>query len=168
MTLDALAERCGEDLTTIERYVDIGVIPNSDCRLADAERVRLVQLLRRRGIDAEAISGALARQLDPFDRYLAQLYPGGDYPSVTLEDAASQAGVNLELAKRVRGAGGLGVVGELLTEADVASMRTISLAMATGFARAWLSRPVVHARGRQKGIDGRPQVIDRRAPLGDA
>ena len=69
-------------------------------------------------------------QLDLFDRYVAQLYPDGDFPSMTLEDAAAAAGVDAGLAQRVREAGGLGGPKDLLTHADVEMLGAIAIAVA--------------------------------------
>src|SRR5439155_1940995 len=106
--LTELAARSGEDVSTLRELIDLGILVEADdFGPADVERVRLVGLLRRRGVEPEAISAALDRRLDIFDRYLGQLYPDDDYPSVTLKDAAARAGVDLGLARRVQEAGGL-------------------------------------------------------------
>ena len=134
MTLEELAGRTGEDVSTLQAYTRLGILRGcNDFSEADVERLRLVQLLRRRGIEPEAVGSALASQLDLFDRYLAQLYPDGEYPSITLDDAARRTGIDLDFANRVREAGGLGGPLDQLTEADVEAMRVIALAMTAGF-----------------------------------
>lgn len=134
MKLDELAERTGEGIDTLARYIALGVLPEADAfTLADVERVRLVQLLRRRGIELEAIGDAQRSQLDLFDGYLAQVYPDADYPSVTLDDAVERTGIDIEFAQRVRDAGGLGGPGERLSEGDIEAMRALALALSVGF-----------------------------------
>jgi DNA-binding transcriptional MerR regulator len=76
MTLTELAERTGEDAATLHRFIELGVLADRDeYTPADVERIGLVQLLRRRGIEPQAVGVALQRQLDVFDRYLAQICP---------------------------------------------------------------------------------------------
>jgi class 3 adenylate cyclase/YHS domain-containing protein len=133
MTLTELAERTGEDAATLHRFIELGVLADRDeYTPADVERIGLVQLLRRRGIEPQAVGVALQRQLDVFDRYLAQIYPDEDYSSLTLDEAALQTGVDLGFAQRVRDAGGLGTPSELLTAADLDAMRALALATSAG------------------------------------
>ncbi|MEO7557062.1 MAG: adenylate/guanylate cyclase domain-containing protein [Acidimicrobiales bacterium] len=134
LSLDELAERTGEDLATLRGYIGIGLLAaESSYSSAEVERVRLVQLLSRRGVDPAAVAAAFGTQLDLFDRYLAQVYPDGDFPSVTLEDAAQRTGVAADVVKRVWDAAGLGRPGERLTAADVEAIRTLARAIAIGF-----------------------------------
>lgn len=134
MTLDELAVRVGEDLATLAQYIDSGLVPSTESyTAADVERIRLIQLLSRRGIDIQAITRALRGQLDLFDRYLAQLFPDGDYPAITLEEAAQRAGVDVTLLGRIWSAAGFGGPSELLTEADVTAAHSLTTALAAGF-----------------------------------
>ncbi len=132
-SLEELAGLTGEDPAALRGYIAMGLLPADIMySAADVERVRLVQLLARRGIDPDAVAAALRAQLDLFDRYLAQLYPNGDFPTVTLEDAAERTGVEVGVAQRVWGAAGLSRPGELLTEADVEATRSLALAIDIG------------------------------------
>lgn len=134
MTLDDLAARTGEDVGALEHFVTLGLLDESQNFTAiDVERVRLVQLLLRRGIKLDAIAEALRGQPELFDRYLAQVYPDGDYPSITVQEAAKRAGVDVGLAHRVRDAAGLGGPSELLTDHDVGNLSALSIAVSTGF-----------------------------------
>ena len=134
MTLDELAERTGEDVAALRHYVDLGLLVDThDYTPADVERVRLVQILVRRGIKLDAIADALRGQSDLFDRYLAQLYPDGDYPSITIREAAERTGADVGLAERVWEAAGLGGPSELLTESDVAAAQSLTIAASLGF-----------------------------------
>ena len=109
MTIDELAERTGAEIAGLRQYIELGLLADtSDFSLADAERVRLVQSLLRRGIKLEVIAQALGEQPDLFDRYLAQLYPDGQYPSITIREAAERAGADVGLAD-VWGERGAGV-----------------------------------------------------------
>src|SRR3977135_1515275 len=113
--LEELAARTGEERATSERYIELGVLhARDDFSPADAERIRLVQLLRRRGIKLDVLAQALREQTDLFDRYLGQMYPDGDYPSITIQEAADRTGADVTLAERVWAAAGLGGPSELL------------------------------------------------------
>ena len=134
MNLTELAEVTAEDTGRLREYIDLGVLDDSDeFTIADAERVRLVQVLRRRGIDPAGVGAALQRQVDAFRRYLAQLYPDGEYPTITLEEAAERTGIDLGLLHRVREAGGLGGPHDRLTRADVDAMAAINIGRNAGF-----------------------------------
>lgn len=134
LSLDDLVERTGEDRAALQGFIDMGLLAAyRHYSPADVERVRLVQLLSRRGIEPAAAAAALQIQLDLFERYLAQLYPDGDFPTITLEDAAQRTGVDLSVAQRVWEAAGLGRPGERLTAADVDATRSLALAIDIGF-----------------------------------
>lgn len=134
LTLAELAELTGEDAATLATYADLGILADEpQYTTSDVERIRLVQVLCRRGIDPAAVGAALARQLDAFERYLAQLYPDNDYPSITLAEAAARTGIDVALLHRVRDAGGLGGPADRLTEADVEAMRAITVGISAGF-----------------------------------
>jgi adenylate cyclase len=140
VTLDELAARTDETVESLRRLVDVGVLASAgaDFDAVDVERVRLVQVLRRHGIGPDAVGAALAREADLFVRYLDQVYADGDFPSITLAEAAAQAGVPADVAQRVRDAGGLGAAAELLTGADVEAMRSFGVALGAGFPEAAL------------------------------
>ena len=134
MTIDELAERTGAEPDGLRRYIELGLLADAhDFSPADAERVRLVQSLLRRGIKIEVIAQALVEQPDLFDRYLAQLYPDGQYPSITIREAAERTGADVGLAERVWEAAGLGGPSELLTESDVVAAQSLTVAAALGF-----------------------------------
>lgn len=162
----------------LSELVGLGVLPDrreGGYGPEDVERVRLVQLLRRRGIAPAAVGAALVSRRDVFQRYFAQLYPDGDFPSITLEDAAARAGVDLDFARRIRRAGGLGGPGDLLAASDVEALRSMALAISAGFpeqallqlvrvygdalgrvgdAEARLFHFHVHQRLRREGLEG--------------
>ncbi len=134
MTLTELAARSGEDVSMLRELIDLGILVEADdFAQADVERVRLVALLRRQGVELRAIGATLRRRFDLFERAVAQMYPDDDYPSVTIEDASTRTGVDLHFAQRLRAAGGLGTPHELLSEADVDAMRAIAVALTVGF-----------------------------------
>jgi adenylate cyclase len=134
MTIDELAERTGAEPDAVRRYIELGLLADSDdFPPADAERVRLVQSLLRRGIKTDVIARALVEHPDLFDRYLAQLYPDGQYPSITIREAAERTGADVGLAERVWEAAGLGGPSELLTESDVVAAQSLTVAAALGF-----------------------------------
>ena len=139
MTIDELAELVGEAVSTVREYIDLGILADTDSYgIPDAERVRLVQILRRRGIDPGSIAVALKRQLDIFQRYLAQLYPEGTFPSITLEEAAERSGIDVGFLRHIREAGGLGGQFDRLTDDDVRAMHAITIGTTAGFPEAAL------------------------------
>ena len=134
MTLTDLAARTGEDEASLRELIELGVLTRrAEFTAADIERVRLVQVLRRRGIEPKAVGAALQRELDAFDRYLAQLYPEGELPTITLADAATRTGIDVDLLHRVREAGALGSPNDLVDDADVDAMRAITVGLDAGF-----------------------------------
>jgi class 3 adenylate cyclase len=159
MRLGELGELTGEDPEALRHLIAMGVlVATGDYSLADVERVRLVQLLRRRGVEPEAVGAALNRHLDLFDRYLAQVYPGGDYPSISVDTAAERVGIDRDLAQRVREAGGLGGPNELLTSADVEALQAMAVAVGAGFpevALLQLVRVYADALGRVGDAEAR-------------
>ena len=139
MTLDDLATRTGETVETLRAYIQLGLLAEGgDYSVADLERLRLVQALRRRGIGPESIADVFARDRDLFDRYIAQLYPHGDHPAITFDDAVARTGIARDLALRVREAAGLGGDADLLSQQDVDSLKAIGVALDAGFPEAAL------------------------------
>lgn len=134
MDLTELAAVTAEDTARLREYVELGVLDDGEeFTAADAERVRLVQVLCRRGIDPAGVGAALQRQVDAFQRYLAQLYPDGEFPTITLEEAADRARIGLDLLHRIREASGLGGPNARLTSADVDAMAAINIGLSAGF-----------------------------------
>src|SRR5688572_23221202 len=103
MTLDELAARTGEDIQTL----------------------RLL-------IQRDAILDTWEHRSDLVERYFAQLFPDGDKPSITLDDALARTGIDRDLALRVREAAGLEGESDLLNEQDVESLRAIVVALNAG------------------------------------
>lgn len=146
---------------------------------ADVERVRLIQLLERRGNDLATIARCHADQPDLLDRFITMLFPDGQYPNLSLPEAARRAGVDQELAQRLWTAAGMAGPGELLTSDDVDAIRLLAVAADAGFpedallqmvrvysdslsrvaeAEARLFHFCVHERLRDEGLTGEALV----------
>jgi len=146
---------------------------------ADVERVRLIQLLERRGNDLATIARCHADQPDLLDRFITMLFPDGQYPNLSLPEAARRAGVDHELAQRLWTAAGMAGPGELLTSDDVDAIRLLAVAADAGFpedallqmvrvysdslsrvaeAEARLFHICVHERLRDEGLTGEALV----------
>lgn len=108
--------------------VDIGeeLVPRT------LEEVRLLQLLLRRGFDVPDIVAALRSQPGLFDQYVA-LAGGNETGLRTVEAAAAAHGLDPEFVRRIWEASGLADQGEVGTNEDVESMRSIDIALQAGF-----------------------------------
>lgn len=132
--LDELGRLTGEDTTTLQLFVEAGLLVRRGQPITDdVERIRLLQSLRRRGIDPLAVRDALARELGPLERNLAQLRPqrGGSW--FTMDEAAARIGVDVSLLERMWEAGGLGTRDELLSDDDVDAMAALRIGLRAGF-----------------------------------
>jgi class 3 adenylate cyclase len=103
----------------------------------DVERARLVQLCLRRGAGLDAIARALREgpihaQLE---RYLDTLFPGDGRPATSLEEAAAEVGLDVDLARRVVAAALHGREADAphLSAEDVQALRAATMAIQAGF-----------------------------------
>ncbi len=118
ITLEALARAAGEPLERVREWRAAGVLGEGEpFTLADLERVRLVALLRRRGITLDAIA-ARRGEIDLFLRRI-----GRRSSSVgTVREAAARIGLDPGLAEEAWTATGLPAA-DLLDERDVELLR---------------------------------------------
>jgi class 3 adenylate cyclase len=124
LSLEEMAHRLGESVDRLGEWRRLGLIgaPGEDTFThEDLERARVFQLLVRRGIGLSAIvrsleSGFLGRTLD---QYLDALFPGEGRPAVRLAEAARQAGMPLDVARRLSETVSGGKQSDILSEADV-------------------------------------------------
>lgn len=134
LDVDALAARTGEPVSTIRRYIAAGLLADSEeFEAIDVERVRLVQILGRRGIDPSDAIARLQAKPELFDRYIAQLHPDGDYPAISVDDVTTELGIDRALVARLWDAAGLSAAADLLTAADLEAVRGLSVAIDIGF-----------------------------------
>ncbi|HEY8216807.1 MAG TPA: adenylate/guanylate cyclase domain-containing protein [Acidimicrobiia bacterium] len=75
LSLEALAALTDEPVAELRRWQEIGLLPDGDTGLpsAVAERVRLIQFARRRGVTPDEVASVCAEQGDLLASYVAQL-----------------------------------------------------------------------------------------------
>ena len=132
--LERLAQLTGEPPDELGRWVAAGVLRAEDAIRADANAVafvRLVQLLRRRGFDFDAVARAANRQPELFARYRDQIVATtGDMR--TVDDAAQAQGVDCHTVRRLWEASGFADEGELVSAEDVRALHAITVAIQAG------------------------------------
>ena len=134
LSLTDLAARTGEPAAELRRWIELGLLAPGDDGYTprDIERVRLVQLLLRRGIDMEAVVNT--ERTAPFlDERLDMLFPHGVRARVTLEAAAEEAGLDPAMAARIWQVVNLGDENEELERRDVAIMQGLKAMIDAGF-----------------------------------
>jgi len=132
--LRRLAQLTGEPLDELQRWIDAGLLGANEADLAAANvvaQVRLVQLLRRRGFDVDAVIQAVRAQPELFARYRDQIAPAsGDLH--TLDEAARVHGLDRSLVRRIWETSGFGDQGEIGTEEDMRALSAIAVATRAG------------------------------------
>lgn len=133
LTLDELSARTGEPPDELRRWQSLGLLAASGELLPEAiERVQLIQLCVRRGLELEAI--AKAEQEEPFlERRIEQLFPRGVGPTYSLAEAAEMAGIDLDVARRFFKAGNLFHDGVGLEQEDVTALRGVKQVLDAGY-----------------------------------
>jgi adenylate cyclase len=134
LSLELVAERAAVDVTLVERCRALGLVGGQGAdgfTPADIERLRLIRLLLRRGIELEAIA-RVEREQGLVGRFLDLLFPSKNWPSLTVQEAAVAAGVDAELAAKVWGVAGFAEDGTLLSERDVEALRQFAVAVEAG------------------------------------
>jgi len=133
MDLTELCRITGEPIEELLRWQQLGLLPGGEGGEMDrnlAFQVRAIQFAQRRGIAPEQIAEALADQPD-----LLTFLQGGIHlptgPGRSLEEAAQEAGIDAELARRVRHAAGLDDQ-PILYDEDVDALRTFAVAGQAG------------------------------------
>ena len=145
-----LAARAAVEDADIQRWTELGLLDPTQGAFDGAAilRAKLLAFAARRGITAEAIADACTRDPGLLDRYVEIVgQPRGE--SLTLQDAAFEAGVSPELARRLRTAGGLPL--DDLDDDDLAALRAVRVALDVGFpedALLQLVRVMADALGR--------------------
>jgi adenylate cyclase len=134
LTLEQIALRTGEPAERLRHWRSLGLIGAQDSegfRPEDAERVRLVQMFLRRGIDLKTIVQAAEGGL--LDRYAGLLFPGGAGPTYSLAEGAEMVGVDIDLVQRLWELVKVWEVGDMADEDDVAMLRSYKVALEAGF-----------------------------------
>jgi class 3 adenylate cyclase/YHS domain-containing protein len=133
LSLEELSSRTGEPPGRLKDWRLRRLIGQSDAFTPeDVERIRLVQLLIRRGIALDAVETAQKEQ-NFIDHFLAFVFPQGVKPVSTLAAAAEAIGLDLHIAHRFWEAAGLGDQGDMAYEEDVAALETAKNVLDAGF-----------------------------------
>jgi adenylate cyclase len=125
-----LAELTGEPLGELERWWGAGLLRVDEAEPALLERLRIIQLLRRRGFDMDALAATARTEPGLFDRYVDLFAPKGDLHR--LEDAAAAHGLDRALVQRFTEAAGLADQGNLGDDEDVAALGALAAALRGG------------------------------------
>jgi class 3 adenylate cyclase/YHS domain-containing protein len=160
LTLPELARRVGEPPERLREWRSLRLIGREGCETydaADVERVRVIQLLLRRGITVETVARANDDET-LLDRHVALAFPAGVGTMMSLEAVAARLGVDLETLRRLCQASGLMEQGELLSEPDVNALAAMKTALDVGFpeeAVVQLARVYLDALGRVAEAESR-------------
>ena len=189
LTLPELGRQVDEPPERLREWRSLGLIGRQGGEAfgpEDVQRVRLVQLLLRRGITLATIARANEDEA-LLARYMTLAFPEGVGPGYSLDAAAARLGLDLETLRRFCQASGLSEQGELLYETDLRVLTAIKTAFEVGFpeealvqltrvyvdalgrvaeAEARLSHFYVHDRMRAQGMSGR-QLVDAERASGD-
>ncbi|MBI5287587.1 MAG: YHS domain-containing protein [Chloroflexi bacterium] len=135
LSIEDLAARAGESVGQLREWHALGLIGKKGANsfaLEDVEIARLIQLCLRRGISIDALSRIENEQGSFIRRYLETLYPPGFEPRYSLEEAAAEARVDIELTKRLWSVCGLHEPTDLLNSQDVAFFRSCKAMLEAG------------------------------------
>src|SRR5512147_913567 len=124
LTLPELARRVGEPPERLRQWTSLRLVGRDGREAYDAtdiERVRVIQLLVRRGIDLEAIVRANDEET-LLDRHVELAFPDGIGTMFALDVAATRLGLDVETLRNLCQASGLLEQGELLSEADLTAL----------------------------------------------
>jgi len=189
LTLPELARQVGEPPERLWEWRSLRLIGSEGSEAfgpEDVQRVRLVQLLLRRGITLATIAGVNEDEA-LLARYVTLAFPEAVGPAYSLDAAAARLGLDLETLRRFCQASTLSEHGELLYEADLRALTAIKTALDVGFpeealvqlarvyvdalgrvaeAEARLSHFYVHDRMKVQGMSGR-QLVDAERASGD-
>lgn len=134
LSLAAVAALTDESLAELRRWQALGLLAAGDDEMpsSTAQRVRLVQLARRRGIDPEDVARVCDERGDLLGTYVDQLMVGGGVEVLESDATADASGLTPAFLDRMALAAGLrdqpGVYGE-----DIAALQSIATALDFGF-----------------------------------
>src|SRR5512145_2828332 len=109
LTLPELAGQVGEPPERLREWRSLGFIGRQGSEAfgpEDVQRVRLVQLLLRHGVDLAAIARANEDEA-LLARYMTLAFPEGVGPAYSLDEAAARLGLDLGTLRRFWQASGL-------------------------------------------------------------
>lgn len=137
MSIEELSAFTGEPVERLRYWQEKGLL-GSDGPLpftaADIEKVRMAQMLLRRGIRLEVVESAAraAIQAGLLPEYLREIFPRGIGPVYTLAEAAELAGLDLAVAKRLWDAAGMQDQGDVLYRDDAEMLGHLHTALSAG------------------------------------
>jgi adenylate cyclase len=135
ISLQDLAQRTGESAERLREWRSLGLLTQDSgngLSLEDVERVRLIQLLVRRGIAVERIVEA-DRAQGILGRHVGLVFPDGVPAYHAFADAAAMVGSSADELRRFWAACTAGEQGEAVSEEDVAMLRGLKAALDAGF-----------------------------------
>jgi len=135
LTLDELAELTAAPADQLREWRSLGLIGCESAqtfRPEDVQRIRLIQLLLRRGIGLDAIAGAEKEQ-GFLARYIEVMFPCGVGAISSLPEVARILGVDPGSVERFLEASGLRDQANLLDEEDVQALKAVRIALEAGF-----------------------------------
>ena len=133
LTIDELAAASGQPIARLREWEAIGLIAQEGgtFSLEALERVRLIAFAADRGIAPEAIAKASRERGDVLAHYMELAGPTQVRVGTSVEQAAEDAGIDVELVKRLLIASGLAEQGALYDE-DGEMLRMLAMALAAG------------------------------------
>jgi len=134
ITLGELSHRTGEPEARLIEWRSLGLIgSDSDAFvLADAERVKLMQMCLRRGITAEAVARK-NNEIGILERYVAMMFPEGPTEMYSVPEAAEMLGLDLDLLRRVTVAAGFPEPRDMISKQDMEGLRVFKGLVDAGF-----------------------------------
>jgi class 3 adenylate cyclase len=120
--MEELSGRTRESAEHLREWRVLGLIGakrDGAFAIEDVEIVRLIQLCVRRGISVDALRRIEEEQGSFLRRYLETLYPPGFEPVYSLDEAAAEAGIEMELAHRLWRVCGMHEPPDMLDAQDV-------------------------------------------------
>src|SRR5438552_1388506 len=135
LTLDELGARSGAAVDSLREWAALGLIGRGGDDAfgpEDVQRIRLIQLLLRRGIGLEAIA-RVDREQGFLARYIEVMFPAGVRAIRPLREVNRVLGMDPASVRRLMEASGLHDQGDLLDEEDVQALKAIRIALQAGF-----------------------------------
>jgi class 3 adenylate cyclase len=133
LSLGQLAELTGESVETLDQWRAARLIRGDDpLGPEDAEHVRLIRFLLRRGFSLDTITRAVSQREGLLADYANQEFPTSRFPIYTLEEAAETSGLDVSLVRRFWDAAGFSSIGDALTDDDIDMLRALRTARSGG------------------------------------
>ena len=135
LTLDDLAQRTGAPVELLKQWRELGLIGREGAERfgdGDVQRVRLIRLLLRRGVNLDSL--VQAERTEPFlGRYLSHLAEqGAGGPTYSLAQLAERSGFDTEVLQPFVEAAGLGGTDETFSDDEVSLFRGLKVILESG------------------------------------